>query len=118
MFQGSIFDDRRWQAHISRYGDQGLFTCYITERDGVWEGICIDLDVAVEGRSIEDTRDQLSAAVQSYITAVMTEAPERRERLLLRRTPWITRVGLAMRAALQPLKGRGYDARFVMPCPV
>ena len=64
-----------------------------------------------------DTRDLLSFAVQSYIAAVMAEAPEHRDRLLNRRTPWATRAGLAMSAALQPLKGHGYGARFVMPCP-
>lgn len=94
------------------------FTCYLIEHDGVWEGLCADLDIAVEGRSMEDTRDRLGLAVRSYLTDVMDEAPEHRARLLSRRAPWTVRANLAIRAALQGLKGHGREARFVMPCPV
>jgi hypothetical protein len=94
------------------------FTCYLTEHDGIWEGLCADLDIAVEGRSMEDTRDRLGQAVRSYLADVMDEAPEHRERLLNRRAPWTVRANLAIRAALQGLKGHGREARFVMPCPV
>lgn len=94
------------------------FTCYITERDGVWEGICVDFDIAVEGRSMEDTRDRLNIAVHSYLLTVMQEAPEQRERLLHRRTPWVTRVSLAAGAVLQKFKGHGRRERFAMPCHV
>lgn len=93
-------------------------TCYLTERDGVWEGLCADLDIAVEGRSLEDTRDRLGQAVRSYLADVMAEAPEHRARLLKRRAPWTVRTSLAARAALQSLRGHGRETRFVMPCPV
>lgn len=95
-----------------------FFICYLVERDGVWEGLCADLDIAVAGRSMEDTRDRLGQAVRSYLADVMDEAPEHRARLLNRRAPWTVRTGLAVRAALQRFKGHGDEARFVMPCPV
>ena len=98
---------------------KNFFTCYITERDGVWEGICVDFDIAVEGRSREDTRARLDVAVHSYLLAMVQEAPEQRERLLHRRTPWATRASLATGAALQRFKGQGRRAeRFTMPCHV
>ncbi len=94
------------------------FTCYLTERDGVWEGLCADLDIAVEGRSLDDTRDRLGQAVRNYLADVMDEAPEHRARLLNRRAPWTVRTNLTIRAALQSFKGHGRETRFVMPCPV
>lgn len=95
-----------------------FFTCYITERDGVWEGICIDFDIAVQGRSMEDTREQLDIVVRAYLLTVMKEAPEQRELLLHRRTPWTTRASLAAGAVLHKFKGPGRRERFAMPCPV
>lgn len=93
-------------------------TCYISERDGVFEGLCVDFDIAVQGRSVDDARDKLERAVDDYVADVMDEAPEHRARLLNRRAPWTVRTSLAIRAALQGLKGHGAEARFVMPCPV
>ncbi len=36
-------------------------TCYLVERDGIWEGLCMDYDLAVRGRSPNDTRNKLSS---------------------------------------------------------
>ena len=94
------------------------YTCYLTERGGVFEGLCVDLDIGVQGGSMEDARTQLEHAVRTYLAAVMEEAPEHRDRLLSRRTPWTIRASFAARVAFNGLLGHGHDARFALPCPV
>lgn len=71
-------------------------TCYLVERDGVWEGLCMDYDLAVRGRSSNDTRDRLGVAVRRHVADMMDEAgtaPGRRP------APWKVRAVLAIRAA-------------------
>ena len=72
-------------------------TCYLVERDGLWEGLCMDYDLAVRGRSSNDTRDRLGVAVRRHVAdrmdATGPEAPP------ARRAPWKVRAVLAIRAA-------------------
>lgn len=73
-------------------------TCYLVERDGIWEGLCMDYDLAVRGRSPNDTRNKLSLAVRRHLADVMDEAGGP-GKLTLRRAPWRVRAVLALRAA-------------------
>lgn len=67
-------------------------TCYLVERDGVWEGLCMDYDLAVRGRTSTDTRDRLGIAVRRHVADTMDGAGRRR-------APWKVRAVLAIRAA-------------------
>jgi hypothetical protein len=60
---------------------------YAHGRAGAWEAICLDLDIAVQGRSFEDVRTRLDEAVASYIEDAEKEAPADAARLLKRRSP-------------------------------
>ena len=73
-------------------------TCYLIEREGTWQALCVDYDIAVQGKSANDTRHKLGRALRTYLADVMDEAPEHREQLARRRAPWTVRVGLALRA--------------------
>ena len=74
-------------------------TCYLIERDGTWQALCVDYDIAVQGKSANDTRHKLGRAVRAYLADVMDDAPEHREQLMGRGAPWTVRAALAMRSA-------------------
>ena len=74
-------------------------TCYLVERDGLWEGLCMDYDIAVRGRTSNDTRDRLGIAVRRYVADLMDEAGSGSAERRARRAPWKVRTVLAIRAA-------------------
>ena len=45
-------------------------------RQGDWEAICINLDIAVQGGSFAEVQDGLRAAVYDYLAAVAEEQKE------------------------------------------
>jgi hypothetical protein len=100
---------------------QRLVTCYAQQLpDGIWEAICVDFDIAVTGRSFAETRDIMEHAVQSYLEDVAQLAPEQRQRLLNRRTPWPVRAKLAIRHMIYSLierrRGETRHTQFALPC--
>ena len=44
--------------------------CYAEGRDGEWEAICLDLDIAVQGSSFEEVFRSLREAVSLYLETV------------------------------------------------
>jgi predicted RNase H-like HicB family nuclease len=88
--------------------------------DGVWEAICVDLDIAVQGRSFAEVREFLQTAIESYIEQAKQERPEDAKRLLNRRSPWHVRVRYALAAAAGSLFGRATgrvrEQPFVVSC--
>lgn len=94
--------------------------CYAHGRDGAWEAICVDLDLAVAGNTFEEVQDSLEIAISEYLELVAQEAPEQQEKLLNRRAPWFVRMGLAAKMlAFMIFGGRSREAQasFPMPCP-
>jgi predicted RNase H-like HicB family nuclease len=88
--------------------------------DGVWEAICIDLDIAVQGRSFAEVREFLQTAIESYVEQAKQERPEDAERLLNRRSPLHVRARYALGAAVGRLFGRAAggvrEEPFVVSC--
>ena len=64
-----------------------LLHCYAEGRDGEWEAICLDLDVAVQGKSFADVYDSLNKAIALYLESVRDLPEAERESLLQRRVP-------------------------------
>jgi hypothetical protein len=96
--------------------------CYAFGRDGSWEAICIDFDLAVHGKSFKDVQDQLSQITKSYLEDAMKEEPETAKRLMSRRVPFLTRARLAVLLFWRLMTGAGsergnYYAGYDMPCP-
>lgn len=69
-------------------------TCFATGRDDRWEAICLDLDLAVTGKSFADVYATLNQAIRTYIEDARKEAPEQRRRLLARKAPLRVRLTL------------------------
>jgi hypothetical protein len=94
--------------------------CFAHGRQGDWEAICVDLDIAVQGESFEEVQQGLNQAVSSYIELVAKESSTAREALLNRRAPWhvIAKlwIGLVISGLLDRRKGEE-QASFPLPCP-
>jgi hypothetical protein len=65
--------------------------CYARGRADDWEAICVDFDIAVEGKSFGEAQARLEEAVKAYVAAAGVEAPATLEKLLSRRAPlWVS----------------------------
>lgn len=65
--------------------------CFAHGRTGEWEGICLDFDLAVQGRSFNEVREALEQAVGEYVAAAREEDDATRTKLLNRRAPlWVS----------------------------
>lgn len=95
--------------------------CYVFGHGDRWEGVCVDLDLAVAGRSLEEVRDKLTLSVASYIEDALHEDGATARRLLRRKAPLRVRLGLALRMVRDALRNRrdGDDrffGSFGVPC--
>lgn len=96
--------------------------CIAKGRDGRWEAICLDLDIAVAGDSFEAVRADLNQAISSYIEDAMKEAEPFRSRLLNRRTPFWSRLQWTWPFIVSAMFGRKQrdteeTREFPVPCP-
>jgi len=62
--------------------------CYASGRDGHWQAVCLDYDLMVEGRSLEDVKERLTQMVRTYREDALAEPEPARSQLLSRRAPW------------------------------
>jgi hypothetical protein len=94
--------------------------CYAHGKPGDWEGVCIDFDLAVQGRSFAEVQKLLEVAVTEYVAAAMEEAPDVRDRLLSRRAPLSVSLNWTLRVLLSSLRHRRDDddnsASFPVAC--
>jgi predicted RNase H-like HicB family nuclease len=84
-----------------------LLHCYAEGRDDEWEAICLDLDVAVQGRSFAEVYDSLNQAIALYLESVRDLPAEERARLIHRPVPLGVRLRIFFRlvGALIAAKG-------------
>jgi hypothetical protein len=98
------------------------FYCVVHGRGKEWEGLCLDLDLAVHGRSFNEVKDLMSAAISTYVEDALKEAEPSRTALLNRRAPLRVRAYWAARMALATLRGRKRDddlpVGYPVPCHV
>ena len=95
-----------------------ILHCYASGRDGDWEGICLDLDIAVQGESFEDVLRSLHDAVSLYLETVVTLPEKQQTHLLHRPAPLGVRLkflGYALRSAVKLDAGDRYHHQFTMP---
>jgi len=76
--------------------------CYAQHSDGIWQAICIDLNLAVEAGSLGEAKAKLEAQIAEYVyDAIAGEDQGHGAALLSRRTPLEFRAKYyAIRAAL------------------
>ena len=85
------------RSYISGMSETASFLCFAHGRDGDWEAVCVDLDIAIQGSSFDEVRNLLNRAVSTYVADAEAESPEVRDRLLSRRAPWYVTAGLKLR---------------------
>lgn len=94
--------------------------CYAHGREGSWEAICVDYDVAVQGSSFEEVREILNEAIATYIEDALAESPSDRNRLLGRHAPIYVKFSLAIKFLLYVLfrnSDGDQQANFSISCP-
>jgi hypothetical protein len=75
-------------------GETGPATLFCVARghQGEWEAFCLDLDLAVQGRSFDEVKDQLERVVAGYVDSALAEPEPARSQLLHRRAPFSVRL--------------------------
>ena len=81
--------------------------CYAYRRGQRWHAICTDLDIAVDGESLQAVAASLETGIDMYLEHVADLPVEERRDLLTRRAPWRIRAFLAVWTWLHHLKGAG-----------
>jgi hypothetical protein len=98
-----------------------LIRCYAEGRSGSWEGVCLDFDIAVNGKTFEEVLQHLDEAIALYLERLAELPEDERRRLLRRRSPLAMRVKFLWHVLRNTLwrhdgpndKGR---AEFTLPC--
>lgn len=94
-------------------------TCYAYGHGKMWEAICVDLDLAVDGVSLDDVKRKLTGVMHTYIEDASKEDEKTRVSLLNRKAPlWLRcklRLMHAWYATKQKKSNDGYEA-FGMQC--
>lgn len=92
--------------------------CYASGRDGEWEAICLDLDIAVQGESFDIVQRSLQEAVALYLEAVADLPAEQQRHLLHRPAPFSVRLkflGYVLRSLAGLETSNRYYHQFTMP---
>jgi predicted RNase H-like HicB family nuclease len=92
--------------------------CYAEGRNGDWEAICLDLDIAVQGRSFEEVFSSLQEAISLYLESVADLPPEERRDLLHRPASFSVRFKFlthVLRGLLPDSDGDRQRHQFTMP---
>jgi hypothetical protein len=93
--------------------------CIAKGRDDRWEAICLDLDIAVAGKSFDDVQQILRGAIISYFADAQKEREPVRSQLLHRRVPFWARLRWTWPFVLAVLFGRKQqDAKATCEFPV
>lgn len=106
---------------MERRLDTRTYLCFARSDGEGWEGLCVDLDIGVQGESLNEVVDALNEAVVSYVEDAKKEDVATARRLLARRAPWHVRVGYFLRAVRHlawPSADNQATASFDVRCPV
>jgi hypothetical protein len=85
------------------------FYCVARGHHGAWEAICLDLDIAVQGRSRDEVKRLLNSAIHSYLIDAAKEPEPTRSQLMSRSVPLHVRALWALRLGIASVRGRRLD---------
>lgn len=95
--------------------------CFLRGRADHWEGICIDLDIAVQGNSVEGVQTALREAISTYFEDLQKEQPHDARRLMRRKAPLWFRMQIIANFMLHLIfgarKSDELNAEFRIACP-
>jgi len=83
--------------------------CSAEGSEGRWQAICLDLDLAVQGKSFEEVYEALNEMIVSYFETVSKYPAEEQARFLRRKAPFWLRVKVAASYLFSSLFGRDSD---------
>ena len=83
------------EASMSR-----AFKCYAYQNGRHWSAICTDLDLAVDGKSFEETQEALTACIELYLDGLDGLPPDEKRHFLTRKAPLHVRARLAILTTL------------------
>lgn len=85
MLLGRVPSSDRVQVVFALHGGQGClgggWLCCAEGKDGRWQALCLDLDIAVQGSSFDEVVHSLNDAMALYLETVADLPAEDRERL-------------------------------------
>lgn len=85
--------------------------CYAHGNGDSWEAICVDLDVATFGPSLDEVKASLLDCIEMYLEGVRDLPVEERRHFLARRSPWHVRAKLAIMTWVSGLRQGARKAR-------
>jgi hypothetical protein len=101
-----------------------ILRCYSEGKGDQWEAVCLDLDIAVQGKSFQEVYGSLNKAIEDYVHYVVTLPETERDRLLNRTAPLSMRLRFLWYAFLISFRGgqrhRGPQKQrgeFLVACP-
>ncbi len=74
--------------------------CLAEARDGKWEAICLDFDLAAQADSFPAVKTRLKEAIDLHVESLEDLSEADRVRLLRRRAPWCLWVKYVIAVAL------------------
>ena len=91
--------------------------CYAFGRDGEWEAICLDLDIAVQGESFESVFRSLREAIELYLASLRDLPEADQQRLLHRPAPLPVRLKFLWQTVSGVMSGQSdrFHHQFTMP---
>lgn len=97
--------------------------CVAEGREGHWEAICLDWDLAVQGDSFENVYQGLNEALSGYLEVVKSYPASDRKRFLRRKAPFLLRLKYAAIFFLaylvnSPTNTERHSFTAPSPCPV
>ncbi len=66
--------------------------CYAEGVNDQWEALCVDFDLAVQGRSFDEVYGKLNEQIELYLEGISALPPEEQRRLLNRKIPFLERI--------------------------
>ncbi len=89
--------------------------CYARQCGDRWHAICTDLDIAVDGSSLQEAKASLVTCVELYLEGALALSAEDKRRWLSRKAPWYVRAQMALLSVLHRLRAGGKaPLRFVL----
>ncbi len=95
-----------------------VLRCYAEGRNGEWEAICLDLDIAVQEKSFEDVFHALNEVIALHVEAVTALPETEHAHLLDRPAPLSLRLKFffyALRSLFPHDDEDGYHHQFTVP---
>ena len=94
--------------------------CYAYREGDAWEAICVDLDIATFGTSLDEVKRSLATSIELYLGRVAELPAHERSDFLARKSPWHLRAKLAFTTWLSGLRGaagrfRGFSFQHDLP---